>query len=129
VNVDYVLLTADHVVLWPHVQKQGELYFRGRPSDPLSLLGALVELHRDAVGNWFSVDRFLNLPGRSADILRGGHGLLAKGPVQLLDSYAKVLDDYGIRHSTLPPRDPVWCNGGRWTPEAEQLYALLLGES
>ena len=128
-NDNLVSLTTDHVVLWPHNQKQGDLYFNGTPSDPLSLLGALIESQRDAVGNWFPVDHFLNLPGRSAEILRGGHGLLAKGPVSLLDTYAHVLDNHGIKHSSLAPRDPVWWNGDQWMPETEQLHALIVGDS
>lgn len=124
-----VLLTSEHAVLWPHNQKQGELYFNGTASDATSLLGALIESQREVVGDWFPIDRFLNLPGRSADILRSGHGLLATGPVMLLDRYASVLDNYGIRHSSPSPREPVWWNGGKWQPESDQLYALIIGSS
>ncbi len=124
-----VWLTTDHVVLWPHNQQQGELYFNGTPSDASSLFGALVEAQRDAVGDWFPTDRFLNLLGRSTDILRSGHGLLARGPVSLMDTFASVLDNYGIKHSRLAPRDPVWWNGTQWTPETEQLHALIVGDS
>jgi hypothetical protein len=124
-----VSLAADHVVLYPHNQKQSELYFNGRPTDALSLFGALIESHQVAVGNWFSVDHFLNLSGRSTDILRGGHGLLAKGPVPMLNTYANVLDRYGIKHSSVGSRDPEWWNGHQWTAETEQLYALIIGKS
>lgn len=97
--------------------------------DASSLLGALVEAQRDAVGNWFPLDRFLNLPGRSTDILRGGHGLLAEGPVSLLDTFGRVLDNHNINHSSLAPRDPVWWNGDQWITETDQLHALIVGDS
>ncbi|MEQ1906128.1 MAG: hypothetical protein ABL888_18225 [Pirellulaceae bacterium] len=128
-NDSLVLLSSDHVVLYPHNQKQGDLYFNGRPSDPLSLLGALVESHRAAVGTWFSVDHFLYLPGQPADILRGGYGLLAKGPVQLLATYANVLDSYGIKHSLVDSHDPIRWNGEQRTTETEELHALVIGDS
>lgn len=124
-----VFLTREHVVLWPHNQQQGELYFRGTPSDPLSLFGALTEAQRGLLGNWFPIDHFLNLPGRSADILRYGHGLLAKGPVSLLDTIANVLDNYGIKHSRPALRAPLRWNGNSWVPDTEQLWALIAGDS
>ncbi|MFN0198630.1 MAG: hypothetical protein ACKVT0_17930 [Planctomycetaceae bacterium] len=128
-NDDLVDLVNDHIVLWPHVQKQGELYFYGTPTDAFALLGELVEKHKEMVGNWFPFDLFLNLPGRVSDIFRSGHGLVAKGPVQLLDAYAKILDNHHIRHSMLPPCDPLFWDGVHWIPESPQLQALLIGES
>jgi len=126
---DLVTLTADHVVLWPNTEQQGELYFNGAPNDPASLLGSLIETHLETVGRWYAVDYFLNLSGHATDVLRGGHGLLAKGPVPLLKAYAEVLDRHGASHSSPPYRDPVWWSDSQWIPEREQLFALIVGES
>lgn len=128
-NDHLVWLGTEHVVLWPHNQQQNELYFNGTSTDALSLFGALIEAQRSVLGNWFPVDYFLNLPGRSTAILRGGHGLLAKGPESLLDTFGSILNNYGIKHSRLAPRNPVWWNGNQWTLENEQLHALIVGDS
>lgn len=118
----------EHVLLWPHTQKYGELYFVGKASNPYALLGELYEVHHELVSNWFELTRFVNLPYRAADIFRSGFGLLARGPVPLLTAYASVLEHHGVRQSFLGSRDPLWWDGSKWVPDGK-LYVLRFGDS
>lgn len=130
-----VTLTSDHPVLWPYAHASSELYFRGKPVDVMSVVGALVVAHAQLVGpwlltrGWFAANYRLQNPAALAEVLEGGHGLLSSGPVILLDAYARVLDNYGLEHSMLEPKAPSWWDGETWRPETETLHALIIGES
>lgn len=128
---DYLDLSNDHVLLWPHRQQRVALYFNGRPNDRLSLLGSLVEAHYRTVGEWIPFTQYMNsaLFAPSCCLLDSGSGLLAEGPIKLIDEYRAVLHTYGIRHSSPPAREPTWWDGTRWQPETEELYVLIIGSS
>lgn len=128
---DNLSVSDDHVLLWPHTQKKAALYFNGRADDSRSLLGALVQMHFRTVGEWFPFTTFMNdaLFSPSCDLLGAQSGLLADGPEPLIDSYAAVLDDFGIRHSTPPPRAPGWWDGVQWQHSTEKLHVLIIGRS
>src|SRR5262245_24465482 len=59
-------LLDDHPLLWPYVEDEVELYFRGEPACPHQVLGALVESLAESVGNWFAIHDFINRSGRPA---------------------------------------------------------------
>ena len=128
---DDLSVCEDHVLLWPHVQEKNALYFNGRADDGRSLLGALLQTHHQAVGEWFEFTRFMNdaLFSPAVELLASQSGLLAEGPEPLIASYRSVLTDFGIRHSSPPSRDPSWWDGTQWQPETERLYALVIGRS
>jgi hypothetical protein len=128
---DSVEVANDHVLIWPYSQPEVELYFNGSVQDSRMLIGALVLSHLRIVDEWFELSRFLN-PGLfsgAVDPLRTGHGLLAKGPESIIDAYRAVLAEFGIRHSSPPPRDPCWWDGNSWHTEQERLHVLLVGQS
>jgi hypothetical protein len=125
----FVCLESEHVVLWNVTQPYEELYINSRPEYPVCVFGALVEAHLQAAGNWFPIDKFLNLPGRSNDILCGGHGLIARAPAPIIEVYCKVLDEYQVKHSKLAGRGPKVKYLGNGKLLAEDLRALILGDS
>jgi hypothetical protein len=112
----------DHVLLWEETKPHEELYFSGRPDDPLGLLGELYLRHRDVAGRWLPLERYVRPDDdvRSlAALLTSGQGRLAAGPEPLIDAYASALERHGMEPSRLPvPTDP--------SPPVE---ALTLGDA
>ena len=61
-------------------------------------------------------------------LLRGEHGLLAEGPAFVLEAYAEVLDQCGIKHSLIGHRPFKRWNGERFI-EAASPQAIHFGDS
>jgi hypothetical protein len=129
VCVDRLKLLSDHVLLWPHTLPQIELYYRGRPTDRLAALGAVLEAHRSLVADWFEFEYFQNRLIPSMQHFDGESGKFADGPDLIIHAYARALEGYGIVTSSPPSRMPKWWNGGKWVDETEPLHVLLLGRS
>jgi len=138
-NNVWLELEDDHVLLWPHVLPQVELYFRGKSAKRVEVLGTLWEKHLELVQGWFPFDRFLKGGPPAMKHLDGGFGLFADGPEPLIRAYAEVLDDYAISASTLPPRAPRvpmrwdgqrWIEfAGPWAGGEDRMHVLLFGQT
>lgn len=119
-------LRSEHVVLWPHVNTVVSLYFNGNAADPFAIVGALYEQHCKLIDDWMPFHRWFNLATTLVDLIRVGYGQLAEGPEPLIRGYEKVLQDHGIRTSTLS-RAPAYWDGSQWVPSTDQLVALICG--
>ncbi len=106
----------------------------------MALVGALYERHQDSAEGWIPFPRFLNASHpKLPTLLAGGHGLLADGPIPLMEAYAAVLLEHGVRASMLEPRPPqrLEVRGGpdpcyethTLLEEDRDLAVLTLGES
>jgi hypothetical protein len=112
----------DHVLLWEETKDREELYFSGRPQDPLALLGELYLRHRDVAGRWLPLERYVRPDDdvRSlVTLLAAGQGRLAAGPAPLIEAYAAALE----RHAMSPSRIAAA------TATAGPLEALTLGDA
>ena len=83
--------TADHPLLLNHNQEHGDLFFSSRPSNPHEVLGLLYQAHENLFGGWRPLRNHINRCGKTDEILAGGHGLLASGPLPLLEIYRESL--------------------------------------
>ena len=101
-------LEYDHVLLWTHIYPQASVSFYGEAKDHLAVVGALYERHLELVDNWIPFDRFMN--GNTIEMIRGRYGLLAKGPMPLMESYAQVLEAFDISASICNPRPAYYTN-------------------
>ena len=97
-----------HVLLWPYIYPTACVSFHGETQDPLSVVGALYQRHEELVEGWVPFTRFMN--GKTVDLISGRYGMLAEGPVPLLESYAQVLERYGIAAGVSNPRPAVYTN-------------------
>lgn len=130
-------LREDHPLLWPHAGPRASMYFTGRPSSPAEAAGRLWLRHHLETEGWLPFERFLNAELPLAELLDGGAGLLAAGPVRLLRAYGAELDGLGVAWSIAgegPPR--VWdqtpsarLNETRPLPEGKAFRVLTLGDS
>lgn len=126
-----VELTPDHVLLWDHVLPSAELYFSGIPADPRHLLADLILGQREVLGDWYPIDAFLrdDVFNRDAALLAGGSGLLAKGPVQLLEQFARILARHGVAPNPLVDCSSVQRKAGMPPLSDKSLLVLIIGRS
>ncbi len=104
---DFLRWESEHPVLLPFVERSASLYFYSASSDSEAVTGALMESHRNLVGDWIPLERFVNsLPGGLSALLASSCGLLAVGPRSLIDVYSAVLARRNIRWSVLPGLKP-----------------------
>ncbi|NLR63720.1 hypothetical protein HGH92_05325 [Chitinophaga varians] len=92
----------DHPLLWEYTMESGSLYFNGRVTDMPALFMELWVAHQQETERWLSFDQYLEEDRLSA--LTHGAGLLAQGPVRLLNVYAACLDRHGISWSMIEGR-------------------------
>jgi hypothetical protein len=100
----------DHPLLWPFNSRRVQLYFK-RDVDaeftPERLAGALYLTHMEQVGSWISFDRFLNKSFLSLrDLLSGTHGMLAEGPLPLMEAYHDTLINHGLGANIIDAEPP-----------------------
>jgi hypothetical protein len=91
---DQLNLYNDHVLLWPYNSPTASVSFYGEAKDPSAVLTALMDCHLKLTENYFAFGQFMN--GDPLGIIAGRYGVLAEGPMPLMESYAKVLESFGI---------------------------------
>lgn len=123
-------VASEHPVLLPFTEPVTDLYFSSPAPNPPAAVGALWERHRQLVGSWLPFEQFVNaVPKGLAALLAASSGQLAAGPVSLMQAYAEVLTEHGVRSSMLPPHPPRRWDGERWVGPASRLHALVFGTS
>ena len=117
---------ADHVLLMPHVALQTSTSFYGRVEEPLVIVGALYERHREISGDWIPVHRYFNSGVRLPELIGGGFGMLAEGPEPLILAYEEVMQRYGFSTSHRDPKRPVYWGDSGWVEQTAPCAALIL---
>jgi hypothetical protein len=124
-------LANSHPLLWRFTHDSASAFFYGAPADAYAAVSALYEKHRQAAGDWFGLETYLNGGIELPELLSGGNGLLAQGPLPLLTVYKNALSQYGVEVEIRNPYPP----GGRMSPPDVQhrlrseAKALLIGGS
>ncbi len=95
-------ITMDHPVLWPHISSYAQLYFSSCPENAAAVFGSLLETQLNLVGTWFPITRFINRSVSTIGLLSSGNGLLATGPMPLIEGFQTVLNAYGVCNNILP---------------------------
>jgi hypothetical protein len=127
--VDTIDEATEHPLLWPFTDPLVTIYFRGPASTPLAIVGALYERHRELTGDWIPFHHYLNrYPGGLSALLQTSAGEFASGPAKIIDAYAEVLAQHGVRSSRLQ-RGPakIWNEQPSVAPPS--LQVLLLNQS
>jgi hypothetical protein len=119
----------DNVLLWPHVARRTSLSFHGRAENPLAVVGALYQRHKELVGEWLPFHRFLNSNVGLLELITGGFGMLAEGPEPLVLAYEDVMRAHGVSASHLDPTKPVYGGGTERLGENAPAYVLILDDS
>ena len=84
---------TDHPVLMPQIGAQGQLFFSSAPSSPEEVFYLTHRVLTDIFGPWRTPQEFLNGgPEALYGYLKGGSGLLARGPIPMLEQLAGALN-------------------------------------
>ncbi len=105
---DGLALEYNHVLLWPYIYPKASVSFYGEAKDCRAVVGALYKSHLELTGDWIPFDRFMN--GNVVRMLGGRYGMLAEGPTPLIESYAKVLESFGIGATVTEPKPAYYTN-------------------
>ena len=119
----------DHVLLWPHLARRTSTSFYGKAENPLAVIGALYQRHKELVGEWLPFHRFLNSDIALPDLISGGFGMLAEGPEPLVLAYEDVMRTNGFSTSHLDPTKPVYWGGNEWLGQKAPAFVLILDDS
>lgn len=98
----------DHILLWPYIWPEVTLSFHAKDSDPLAVVGALYREHQTLVAPWIPFGRFIN--GDPVNMISGRYGMLADGPMPLVEGYLKVLQQFGIDAALTEPKSALYTN-------------------
>lgn len=119
----------EHVLLWPFKMLQGRLFFNRREACAREVMTMLYGAHDQAVCGWFPFEKFLNPSMFLPELLDVGVGLLAEGPLSLLETYKEVVEEAGMTTTMVGVRHPVRWVDNAWVDEDYDLKALVLGRS
>jgi hypothetical protein len=101
-------LEYDHILLWNYIYPRVSVSFYGEADNSLAVVGALYKRHIELVGNWIPFDRFMN--GNTVEMIRGRYGMLANGPLPLVESYSQVLESFEISTQLTEPKPAYFTN-------------------
>ncbi|KLU61122.1 hypothetical protein CEB3_c26920 [Peptococcaceae bacterium CEB3] len=120
----------DHGFLWEYNQPVFELYFRGKPEDARSVIGALYLEHVHLAGDFIPFGEYFNKLVALERLLNAGFGLLSEGPEIMMRAYAKVLDRYNMSPNLLLRGSPKhWSHTRQWILDNSKYYVLSFGKS
>ena len=92
---------VDHPILWQHNDPHAAMFFSSPPMNALELIGRMHEVHEALFGKWPRQEyRHAN-----SKLLAGGHGLLAQGPLKVIDAYSSAIGD-DVRYTVIPSYTP-----------------------
>lgn len=115
----------DHALLWPYTYPQSSVSFYGEAADPQAVVGALYSRHVELVGHWIPFNRFLN--GDPVARVKGRYGMLAAGPMPLIEAYADVLEQFEISAALTEPKR-AWFASDVFT-ESDEVAVLILNDT
>jgi hypothetical protein len=83
--------TVEHSLLLNHNDTHGSLFFSSAPHNPHEVVGLLYQTHEDLFQGWRPLRDYINHGDKTAQILAAGTGVLAEGPVSVLELYQKTI--------------------------------------
>ncbi|HYG74712.1 MAG TPA: hypothetical protein VEK08_06895 [Planctomycetota bacterium] len=124
-----IYVRDNHPLIWAEIEPRQELYFHGRPENADAMIGALYQAHQQITQGWIPFNNYLNPCMPLKKLLSGTCGLIADGPVRIIDVYEAAFKQHGVKTNRLKERPAKRWNGNAWVPHSGSLRALLLGES
>jgi len=125
----FVHFTNEHPVLWNFNSIHGDLYFNGEVSNPEKVFSDLYKVHDKLYAGLIPFESYFNTGIDVLKVLNAGSGLIAKGPVKILDCYAAILAKHGIKHSIIEMHEPKYWTGKEFVMYDGREEILLIGES
>lgn len=119
----------EHALLWSYKQPKGSLYFKGTTKDVSGLIGELYLKHLNITDDWIPFSEFLNDMVDIKELITGGYGLLAEGPMNIIKEYSEVLNRFNIETSLISDGIIRYWDGHKWVSGAAPYYILVFGHS
>lgn len=94
-----VVLEATHPLLLDYIQPWASLYISASSSKTEAVARSMEAAVSGLCEGWRSLDNYANGPAR--EILRGGQGLLLRGPMSVCEVVVDILERHAVRHSML----------------------------
>jgi hypothetical protein len=126
---DFLKIFSDSPLLWEFSDNHGELYFTGQIKDSAKLFVDLYKTHKELFGDYQKLDLQFSENILCSGNVRFSNGLIAKGPRNLLEHYAKCLIQNGLNFSIIGEWRPTIDDGFKHVPESHNLYVLFLGNT
>lgn len=121
---NYLDVTDDHILLWPHIKPHFSLWFSGSTPSPPAVVGELLQAHQKLVGKWLPFSQFINYSHDLEGIIAGGHGKLAEGPEPLISVYQHIIHRHGFKTSR-----PLLYGEGKPAVEPGKIIVLIVVDS
>lgn len=86
-SIEYLAWDKKNSILADYSSPQSELYFSSSPTDILSVIEIMNDAHTSFYGS------IKNFHSPSISLFRGGHGLLSRGPKELMLTYTEKLQE------------------------------------
>jgi|GEM_PF-1855944 len=123
-SIDRMYFSDDDALLWKYTDLPGSLYYTGTCQDIGKLFMELYLVHFGLFDDHIPFSEFLNMTDLRK-LFRMPMGLLAKGPLKLLERYAVILQECGIEPSIVKYSRPTVWDGNSHVPKQEDLKILL----
>ncbi|MCD9016719.1 hypothetical protein [Parachryseolinea silvisoli] len=110
INMDWggsITLEESHCLLSEFNQLQSSLYFEGDAANPEVIFHKLYRIHGKKYGDWIRFGCYFNGGLDLVKLLSSRNGLLAQGPKDILEAYARVLTTPGIITNFVLDRAPT----------------------
>lgn len=103
-----ISLEVDHPALLPYLENSAELFFKGRPTNSSALANELRAEHAQAVSNFLEFSDVVNDSPDAplSELLSGGYGRLASGPLSLVERYDAIAREHGLSTSLIDHGGP-----------------------
>ena len=120
--------TREHPVLWAYNDLHGSLYFSGTIAEPEKAWEELQEAHEQLFRGLKPLAGYINRGKAGLEVLRAHSGLLANGPIGLLEVYAGVFHGHAVRTSIIGGGVRTFWDGDADVPY-ESLDMLILNRT
>jgi len=122
----YFHFYSNHFLLWKYIDKETELYFKKKTTNPHKLLSDIYAVHNTVFENYISIEKFLNGKDLLA-LCKSDIGLFARGPERILKHYYDCLHQAEKEPYFFGDFIPKKWNGEKWIPEDKNFKVAFLG--
>jgi hypothetical protein len=117
----------DHVLLWEYNQPKPDLYFKGSTENISGLIGELYLKHLGITQDWIPLTEYLNDMVDIHELIKGGYGLLASAPINIIKEFSEILNKFNIKPSIISNGIARYWDGLSWVNGPSPYSILIFG--
>lgn len=124
-----IQISDDHPLLWKYKLPSANLYFIGPAKEPEKLFLSLFQLNEELFEGFLSLSEIINRHAKFSDLTRSKSGLLATGPIPLLNKISVLAEQAGFKTSIAGEYPAKKWNGESWLEENGNVKLLRIDQS